>query len=99
MDRKFSLQDFGIGIIAGIAIGAIAGILLAPESGTSTRERLVSGAGGVRETAQDLIDNAKDSLDLAVNKLDGVFGSREKHLRKRLGALKEELEKYNLSGA
>lgn len=99
MDRRFSFQDFGIGLIAGAAVGAIVGILLAPESGESTRERLASGADGVRVTAQDLIDNARDSLELAISRLDGVFGSHEKHLRKRLGALKEELEKYNLSGA
>ena len=98
MERKFSLQDFGIGIITGLAIGAVAGILLAPESGESTRERLASGAEGLRMSAQDLIDNARDSLDLAVGKMDGVFGSHEKQVRKRLGALKEELEKYNLSG-
>ncbi len=99
MDRKFSLQDFGIGILTGLAVGAIAGILLAPESGESTRGRLASSAEGLRVSAQDLIDNARDNLDLAVGKLDGVLGSHEKQVRKRLGALKEELKKYNLSGA
>ena len=99
MDRKFSFQDFGIGVLTGLAVGAIAGILLAPESGDLTRERLAIKAGGLKMSAQDLIDNAKHSLDLAVNKLDGVFGAQERSLRKRLGELKEELEKYNLSGA
>jgi len=99
MDRKFSFQDFGIGVLTGLAAGAIAGILLAPESGDLTRERLAMKAGSIRLSAQDLIDNAKDNLDLAVNKLDGVFGAQERSLRKRLGELKEELDKYNLSGA
>ena len=56
-------------------------------------------AGSLKLSAQDLIDNAKNSLDLALNRFDGVFGPQEKSLRKRLGELKEELEKYNLSGA
>ncbi len=99
MERKFSYQDFGIGVLTGLAVGAIAGILLAPEAGDLTRERLVMKAGSLRMSAQDLIDNAKHSLDLAVGKLDGVFGAQERSLRKRLGELKEELEKYNLSGA
>lgn len=100
MDRKsFSYQDFGIGVITGLAIGAIAGVLLAPGSGEWTRERLATRAGGLRMSAQDLIDNAKNSLDMAVGRLEGVFGAQEKKLRKRLGELKEELEKYNLSEA
>lgn len=99
MDRKFSYQDFGIGIITGLAIGAIAGVLLAPESGESTRGRLAVGAGDLRVSAGDLIDHARDTLDLAFGRLDGVFGSHEKSLRKKLGALKEELEQYNLNGA
>ena len=99
MERKFSVQDFGLGVLTGVAVGAIAGILLAPETGQSTRTKLISGAENIKLTAQDLIDNAKNSLDMAVGRLDGVFGSTEKGLRKRLGALREELEKYNLNGA
>ena len=100
MERKhFSAQDFGIGIITGLAIGAIAGILMAPESGESTRERLATKAGDIKLSAQDLVDNARNSLDLAVNRLEGTFGTREKILRKRLGDLKDELEKYNLGSA
>lgn len=99
MERKFSYQDFGVGVLTGLALGAIAGILLAPESGQSTRGRLVSGASNLKVSAQDLIDGAKDNLELALNKLDGVFGSHEKHVKKRLGELKEELEQYNLTGA
>ncbi len=97
--RSFSFQDFGIGIVTGLAIGAIAGILLAPESGESARERLVARAGDIRLSAQELVDNARNSLDLAVNRLEGTFGTREKVLRKRLGELKEELDKYNLGSA
>lgn len=99
MDRKFSFQDFGIGVISGLAIGAIAGILLAPEAGESTRERLVVTAENLKFSAQELIDNAKSNLEMAAGRLDGVLGAQERSLRKRLGELKEELEKYNLSGA
>lgn len=99
MERRFSLQDFGIGILTGLAIGAVAGILLAPESGESTRVRLLSGAENLRTSAEDLINNARDSINRAVDMKAGVFGSRETQVRKRLEALKEELEKYNLSGA
>lgn len=99
MDKKFSFQDFAVGVLTGLAAGAIIGILFAPESGESTRERLAQGADSVKGSAQDLLDNAKNSLELATSKLDGVFGAQEKSLRKRLGELKEELDKYNLTGA
>lgn len=99
MERKFSLQDFGLGLAAGIAVGTIAGILLAPETGQYTRDRLFSSAENLKLTAQDLVDNAKSSLDMAASRLDSVLGSQEKGLKKRLGAIREELDKYNLNGA
>lgn len=99
MDRKFSYQDFGIGVITGLAVGAIIGVLMAPESGETTREKLVTGAENFRVSTQDLIDGAKSNLDQAVVRLEGVFGTQERKLRKRLGELRAELEKYNLSGA
>jgi gas vesicle protein len=99
VDKRFSYQDFGIGVITGLAIGAVAGILLAPESGKSTRQRLADQAGNLKMSAHDLIENAKNNLDLATQRLEGAFGTQERQLRKRLGELKAELEKYNLSGA
>jgi gas vesicle protein len=99
VDKRFSYQDFGIGVITGLAIGAVAGILLAPESGESTRHRLATEAGNLKMSARELIDSAKNNLELASHRLEGAFGTQERQLRKRLGELKAELEKHNLSGA
>lgn len=44
-----------IALLAGLAVGAVLGILFAPDSGKKTRER-------ISDKALDLADNAKDGL-------------------------------------
>ena len=49
-------------LIAGLAIGAVLGVLFAPDSGKNTRER-------ISDKALDLADNAKDSLHSVKDKI------------------------------
>ena len=44
-----------VALLAGLAVGAVIGVLFAPDSGKATRER-------ISDKALDLADNAKDSL-------------------------------------
>lgn len=97
MQRKFSFFEFSIGLITGFAAGAVTGLLLAPLSGEEARDRLKMKADDFRLSAQELIDNAKTSLELAANKLEGVLGLRERNLRKKLSELKAELENFTVS--
>jgi len=45
-----------LGALAGLAIGAIAGILLAPEKGSTTRKQ-------IRDKGNDYVDDLKSKLD------------------------------------
>lgn len=99
MEQRFSYFSFGIGVAVGAAAGAVLGMLLAPQSGQATREHIANRAADLRLSAQELIENAKDNLELAAGKLEGVLGLQERNLRRRLGELKAELEQYDLSGA
>lgn len=45
-----------LGMLAGVAVGALIGILFAPESGAKTRRKIL-------DKGQDYVDELKDKLD------------------------------------
>ncbi len=51
-----------LGIMAGAALGAIAGILLAPEKGTTTRRRIVEAGDGLKNAVQEKVDGLVQSV-------------------------------------
>ena len=52
-----------VALLAGLAVGAVLGILFAPDSGKNTREK-------ISDKALDLADNAKDSLHSIQDKIN-----------------------------
>lgn len=96
MEKRFNAADFGLGLIIGLALGAIGGIILAPQSGEKTRKSLVNRAADIKTSSQELIESARHNLEQAAIRLEGVFGLQEKNLRKQLDAIKAELDKYDL---
>ncbi len=54
-------------LLAGIAIGGVGALLLAPESGARTRKKLLEGAGDGRksllESGQELFSKGKDLFE------------------------------------
>lgn len=54
-----------LGFVAGAAVGALAGILLAPDTGTNTRKKIASKTGDLTDSLKnsfgDFIDGVKDS--------------------------------------
>ncbi len=54
-----------LGFVAGAAVGALAGILLAPDSGTNTRKKIATKTGDLTDSLKnsfgDFIDGVKDS--------------------------------------
>lgn len=55
-----------LGFVAGAAVGALVGILLAPDSGSNTRKKISS-------KAEDMSDSLKSSYDDFVDKLKNVY--------------------------
>ncbi len=49
-----------VGVLAGVAVGAIVGVLFAPDKGSKTRKRIFRKgkdyAGGLQEKFDDLVD-------------------------------------------
>lgn len=57
-----------LGILGGVAVGAIAGILLAPDKGSNTRKKL-------RDSGQGYIDDIKGKLDNLSKEVSNKYGS------------------------
>ena len=51
-----------LGLVGAAAAGVVVGLLLAPDSGTATRKKLTSTAGGWGSHLGDLFSSAKDGV-------------------------------------
>lgn len=51
-----------LGAMAGLAIGAIAGILFAPEKGSTTRRQIMNKGEGYVDDLKSKLDDIRDSL-------------------------------------
>ena len=60
-----------LGALAGLAIGAIAGILFAPQKGSKTRKKIM-------DTGDDYVDKLKSKLDEFSNSLIEKLKSTKK---------------------
>ena len=64
-----SIGKFVTGFVIGGAIGAIAGILLAPQSGEETRESIGNMAKGVAKKTDRTVKDIQDRADSIVSDL------------------------------
>jgi len=82
-----SVGKFLAGFLVGGAVGAIAGLLLAPQSGEETREMIA-------KTSSDLYDKTEDSLKEIKEKAEVVVEDLQKKgdelISKIQGMLKKE---------
>jgi len=58
-----------IGVLGGVAIGAILGILFAPEKGTNTRKKISKKGADVTDELKEKIDNLTNSISEKYNSL------------------------------
>lgn len=63
-----SIGKIVLGTVAGIAIGAIAGILFAPEKGSVTRKKIM-------DTSDDLVNELKSKIDGYCDSINGKIES------------------------
>jgi len=87
-----STSNILVAFLAGAAVGAVAGILLAPDTGTNTRKKIFNKAGdlanSVKNSVGSFIDGAKETY--AGVKEDGEeFVDKTKA---KLGSTKNEMK-------
>ena len=83
-----------LGFIAGASIGAIAGILLAPDSGTATRKKIIDKSGDLTGAVKDSIAGWLDKLQKGVEeevKSSPLPAAGEEKIRQVMHHAKENL--------
>ena len=65
-----------LGVLTGIAVGALAGILLAPEKGVETRKKIASKGHdlteGLTEKFNEFLDSINDELENVKDKAENI---------------------------
>ena len=78
-----------LGLVAGLAIGATMGVLLAPDKGSKTRKKIKSKS---KETKDKLKDGFDEFLDTVSENYDTLKRQGEELLRKEKEDVKEKIK-------
>jgi gas vesicle protein len=79
-----------LGLLAGVAAGALVGLLLAPEKGSVTRKKLLKKSGDYAEGLSDkfdqFIDTMGDKFEVAKEEIEKVT-AKAKAAREKLNSV------------
>lgn len=88
------LEYFAIGLVAGAAAGLVAGILLAPASGASTRRRLANEAYRAAEVARGIAERAENAAVAIGGHVDHYLGREEEVAWRKVKEIREGIQGY-----
>jgi gas vesicle protein len=92
--RERRLTYFAIGLFTGVAVGVVAGLLLAPYSGAQARRRLAAQAQRVADTARDVADRAEQTAHVLGERVDHYLGRDEEAAWRKVRELREGVARY-----
>ena len=96
MSKERTSTGFGIGLIAGVVGGILAGVMYAPKTGKESREKLKSTICDLAEKHSPAIQDAKkkayESIDLLRYKLERNYKKFDNMLKSRKMRKAKELE-------
>ncbi len=88
---------FVFGAVAGAAIGAVAGLLLAPQSGEDTRAMVSKTAGDAWGTTVDTYRKGVSTANAQLNNLRPQMDATGDELRAKVDAARERMDKLRSS--
>jgi gas vesicle protein len=89
------LEYFVIGLIVGGALGVVAGLLFAPDSGTRTRQRLTNEAARVADAARVVAERAESAAESLGLRMDHYLGREEEVAWKKVQEIREGVQRYS----
>lgn len=97
MSRR--LEYFVIGVVAGAALGAVTGILIAPRSGAETRRRLAARALSAAEAARVVADRAEATAEVLSERFDRYLGREQEVAWRKVREIREGVDRYTQAQA
>lgn len=93
--RNRSLEYFLIGIFVGGALGVLAGLLFAPDSGVRTRQKLAGEATRVADAARQAAERAESVAETLGVKMDHYLGRDEEVAWRKVQEIREGVQRYS----
>ena len=95
-----SLRDweyFSFGTLVGVAAGIVAGFLLAPQEGTKTRKQIAGYVNVAKDSVSDLLFQARENLEIAVQKAEGLIGNDKARVKKIIEEIRDQIKDLEAS--
>lgn len=89
------LEYFLIGLFVGGALGVVGGLLLAPDAGSRTRQRLIGEAGRVADAARAVAGRAEAAVETMGTKMDHYLGKDEEVAWRKVQEVREGVQRYS----
>lgn len=93
--RSRRTEFFVIGLIVGGVAGIVAGLLLAPDSGARTRQRLARDAVLVADAARNVAERAESAAEFLGQRMDQALGREEEVAWRKVHELREGVQRYS----
>lgn len=91
---KRNMEYLAIGLIVGAVGGFLGGLLLAPNSGQKTRQRLAAEALRAAEVARGIAERAEHAAEMLGGRVEHYLGRDEEVAWRKVKEIREGVQRY-----